>query len=82
VWVCHHVCHGADWLLIGSLAAFMGWTDEILMRFTEIFQASLLLAAITLTSVLQTFTAGEPEGSQLSHKSGFLNLWSQSYEAS
>jgi len=43
-------------LAIGSIAAFYGgWTDEILMRFTEIFQAfPFLLAAITLTSVLQT----------------------------
>lgn len=43
-------------LIIGSLAAFYGgWIDELLMRFTEIFQAfPFLLAAITLTSVLQT----------------------------
>ena len=43
-------------LLIGSLAAFYrGWLDELLMRITEIFQAfPFLLAAITLTSVLQT----------------------------
>lgn len=43
-------------LLIGSLSAFYGgWTDELLMRITEIFQAfPFLLAAITLTSVLQT----------------------------
>ena len=43
-------------LVIGSLAAFYGgWTDEALMRFTEIFQAfPFLLAAITLTAVLQT----------------------------
>lgn len=43
-------------LTIGSLSAFYGgWVDEILMRITEIFQAfPFLLAAITLTSVLQT----------------------------
>jgi len=43
-------------LTIGSLAAFYGgWVDEILMRITEVFQAfPFLLAAITLTSVLQT----------------------------
>jgi peptide/nickel transport system permease protein len=43
-------------LLIGSISAFYGgWLDEILMRITEIFQAfPFLLAAITLTSVLQT----------------------------
>ena len=43
-------------LTIGSISAFYGgWTDEALMRFTEIFQAfPFLLAAITLTSVLQT----------------------------
>jgi len=43
-------------LVIGSLAGFYGgWADELLMRVTEIFQAfPFLLAAITLTSVLQT----------------------------
>ncbi len=43
-------------LLIGSISAFYGgWLDEALMRVTEIFQAfPFLLAAITLTSVLQT----------------------------
>jgi peptide/nickel transport system permease protein len=43
-------------LLIGSISAFYGgWLDELLMRITEIFQAfPFLLAAITLTSVLQT----------------------------
>jgi peptide/nickel transport system permease protein len=52
-------------LLIGSLAGFYGgWTDEILMRITEIFQAfPFLLAAITLTSVLQTiYGRGEAGG--------------------
>lgn len=41
---------------IGSFSAFYGgWIDEALMRFTEVFQAfPFLLAAITLTSVLQT----------------------------
>ena len=43
-------------LLVGSLSAFYGgWIDEGLMRITEIFMAfPFLLAAITLTSVLQT----------------------------
>ncbi len=43
-------------LLIGAISAFYGgWLDEILMRGTEIFMAfPFLLAAITLTSVLQT----------------------------
>lgn len=43
-------------LFVGSMAAFYGgWLDEVLMRITEIFQAfPFLLAAITLTSVLQT----------------------------
>lgn len=43
-------------MAVGSLAAFYGgWFDEGLMRVTEIFQAfPFLLAAITLTSVLQT----------------------------
>jgi peptide/nickel transport system permease protein len=43
-------------LSIGSFSAYYGgWFDEVLMRITEIFQAfPFLLAAITLTSVLQT----------------------------
>jgi len=43
-------------LTIGSLAGFYGgWVDEVLMRITEVFLAfPFLLAAITLTSVLQT----------------------------
>ena len=43
-------------LTIGSLAAYYGGLlDEVLMRITEIFQAfPFLLAAITLSSVLQT----------------------------
>ena len=43
-------------LFVGSISAFYGgWLDELLMRITEIFQAfPFLLAAITLTSVLQT----------------------------
>jgi peptide/nickel transport system permease protein len=43
-------------LFIGSISAFYGgWLDELLMRITEVFQAfPFLLAAITLTSVLQT----------------------------
>lgn len=52
-------------LVIGSISAFYGgWLDEILMRITEIFQAfPFLLAAITLTSVLQTiYGRGEAGG--------------------
>jgi peptide/nickel transport system permease protein len=43
-------------LFVGSISGFYGgWLDEILMRITEVFQAfPFLLAAITLTSVLQT----------------------------
>jgi peptide/nickel transport system permease protein len=43
-------------LVIGSVAGYYGgWADELLMRVTEIFQAfPFLLAAITLTSVLNT----------------------------
>jgi peptide/nickel transport system permease protein len=43
-------------LAIGSVSAYYGgWLDEGLMRIVEIFQAfPFLLAAITLTSVLQT----------------------------
>lgn len=43
-------------LTIGSISAFYGgWFDEGMMRITEIFQAfPFLLAAITLTAVLQT----------------------------
>lgn len=43
-------------LLVGSISGYYGgWSDELLMRITEIFQAfPFLLAAITLTSVLQT----------------------------
>lgn len=52
-------------IFIGSIAGFYGgWVDEILMRFTEIFQAfPFLLAAITMTSVLQTvYGRGEAGG--------------------
>ena len=51
-------------LTIGSLSAFYGgWTDEALMRFTEIFQAfPFLLAAITLTAVLQTLYGRSTSG--------------------
>jgi peptide/nickel transport system permease protein len=43
-------------LFVGAVSAYYGgWLDEILMRITEIFMAfPFLLAAITLTSVLQT----------------------------
>ncbi len=43
-------------LTVGTLSGFfLGWVDEILMRITEIFLAfPFLLAAITLSSVLQT----------------------------
>jgi peptide/nickel transport system permease protein len=41
---------------VGAFSAFYGgWFDEVMMRITEIFQAfPFLLAAITLSSVLQT----------------------------
>ena len=43
-------------MTISSISAFYGgWFDEGMMRITEIFQAfPFLLAAITLTAVLQT----------------------------
>lgn len=43
-------------LLVGAFSGYYGgWLDETLMRITEVFQAfPFLLAAITLTSVLQT----------------------------
>ena len=52
-------------LSIGSIAAFYGGPlDDVLMRITEIFQAfPFLLAAITLSSVLQTiYGRGEAGG--------------------
>lgn len=50
------ICTSIIGLSIGSISAYYGgWIDEVLMRITEIFQAfPFLLAAITLTSVLQT----------------------------
>jgi peptide/nickel transport system permease protein len=53
-------------LFVGSISGFFGgWIDELLMRITEIFQAfPFLLAAITLTSVLQT-VMGREEASAL-----------------
>lgn len=43
-------------IIIGCLAGFYGgWLDDVLMRITEFFQTfPFLLAAITLTSILQT----------------------------
>jgi peptide/nickel transport system permease protein len=51
-------------LVVGSVSAYYGgWIDEVLMRITEIFQAfPYLLAAITLTSVLQTVYGREETG--------------------
>ena len=52
-------------IFIGSISGFYGgWVDELLMRITEIFQAfPFLLAAITMTSVLQTiYGRGEAGG--------------------
>jgi peptide/nickel transport system permease protein len=52
-------------LAVGSVSAYYGgWLDEVLMRMVEIFQAfPFLLAAITLTSVLQTiYGRGEAGG--------------------
>ena len=63
-------------LLIGSLAGFYGgWIDEVLMRVTEVFQAfPFLLAAITLTSVLQT-VYGRGEASALTFLAKILALF-------
>ena len=52
-------------IFIGAISGFYGgWIDELLMRLTEIFQAfPFLLAAITMTSVLQTvYGRGEAGG--------------------
>jgi peptide/nickel transport system permease protein len=52
-------------MFIGAISGFYGgWVDELLMRITEIFQAfPFLLAAITMTSVLQTiYGRGEAGG--------------------
>ncbi|MCP4140483.1 MAG: ABC transporter permease [Chloroflexi bacterium] len=52
-------------VVVGAISGFYGgWVDEILMRLTEIFQAfPFLLAAITMTSVLQTiYGRGEAGG--------------------
>ena len=53
-------------VLVGSIAGFYGgWVDNLLMRVTEFFQAfPFLLAAITLTAVLQTMY-GRGQGSPL-----------------
>lgn len=50
------ICTSLIGLTVGSIGAYYGgWLDDILMRITEVFQAfPFLLAAITLTSVLQT----------------------------
>ena len=50
------ICTAIIGLTIGSVGAYYGgWLDDILMRITEVFQAfPFLLAAITLTSILQT----------------------------
>jgi peptide/nickel transport system permease protein len=62
-------------LFIGSISGFFGgWLDELLMRITEIFQAfPFLLAAITLTSVLQT-VMGREEASGLVFMAKLLAL--------
>jgi peptide/nickel transport system permease protein len=62
-------------LSVGSISAFYGgWLDEGLMRMTEIFQAfPFLLAAITLTSVLQTLY-GRREGGPLMFMAKLLAL--------
>ncbi len=50
-------------IIIGSISGFYGgWVDNVLMRITEFFQTfPFLLAAITLTSILQTMY-GRSEG--------------------
>jgi peptide/nickel transport system permease protein len=68
-------------LLIGAISAFYGgWLDEILMRVTEIFMAfPFLLAAITLTSVLQTiYGRGEAGGLMFLAKGFALVTFGQS----
>jgi peptide/nickel transport system permease protein len=68
-------------LVVGSLSAFYGgWFDEILMRITEIFMAfPFLLAAITLTSVLQTiYGRGEAGPLMLAAKGLALVTFGQS----
>jgi peptide/nickel transport system permease protein len=68
-------------LLIGAISAFYGgWLDEVLMRVTEIFMAfPFLLAAITLTSVLQTiYGRGEASGLILLAKGFALVTFGQS----
>jgi peptide/nickel transport system permease protein len=62
-------------LTIGSLAGFYGgWLDELLMRITEVFLAfPFLLAAITLTSVLQTLY-GRTEASTMQFFAKILAL--------
>jgi peptide/nickel transport system permease protein len=62
-------------LTIGSISAYHGgWLDEILMRVVEVFQAfPFLLAAITLTSVLQTIY-GRGEAGPLMLSAKFLAL--------
>jgi peptide/nickel transport system permease protein len=62
-------------LFIGSISGFFGgWLDELLMRLTEIFQAfPFLLAAITLTSVLQT-VMGRESGSALVFMAKLLSM--------
>jgi peptide/nickel transport system permease protein len=52
-------------MFVGAISGFYGgWIDELLMRIAEIFQAfPFLLAAITMTSVLQTiYGRGEAGG--------------------
>jgi peptide/nickel transport system permease protein len=62
-------------LAVGSVSAYYGgWLDEVLMRIVEIFQAfPFLLAAITLTSVLQTIY-GRGEAGALMFLAKFLAL--------
>ena len=62
-------------LSVGSIAAYYGgWIDEVLMRITEIFQAfPFLLAAITLSSVLQT-VYGRAEAGPLMFLARVLSL--------
>ena len=63
-------------VLIGAVSGFYGgWIDELLMRLTEIFQAfPFLLAAITMTSVLQTIY-GRGEAGVLIFFAKILEIW-------
>lgn len=69
------VCTVTIGLIIGTASGFfLGWVDETLMRITEIFLAfPFLLAAITMSSVLQT-VYGRSEASVITGAAKLLAL--------